>query len=52
MSHTGKNIEEIADLLREGYVAMSEINLEESEASAYAAVEAEDICTDNLTECE
>ncbi|MGN0163134.1 MAG: hypothetical protein ACI4EA_06080 [Candidatus Ornithomonoglobus sp.] len=52
MSHICKNYEEMKRKLMEGYLEMSEINLEEAENSQTACNEALRVCEQNLTECE
>ena len=52
MSHTDKINKDIANELKNGYVAMSEINLEEANLSLESDNEACQICEEKLTECE
>ena len=49
MSHTDKRFE---DILKQGYIEMSEIELEEAEISVAADNEALEVCETELTECE
>ena len=52
MSHTEGRIEDIKKALKEGYIAMSESNLEEAELSTVSDNEALRSCEEKLTECE
>lgn len=52
MSHTDKRYEDIAELLKNGYIEMSEINLEEANSCLTAENEAFEACLLDLTECE
>lgn len=52
MSHTDKTYEDVMDSLKEGYIEMSEINLEEANLCLTAENEALEAGLVNLTECE
>ncbi len=52
MSHTDKTIEEIKTKLKNGYLEMSDINLEEADLSLEADNAALQLCEEKLTECE
>lgn len=52
MSHTDKNMEDVVQMLMKGYIAMSEINLEESDLCIESDNDALRICEEKLTECE
>lgn len=51
MSHI-KDIDKIAEQLKQGYLAMSEINLEEAEHGLESDSESLRIYEERLTECE
>lgn len=48
MSHTNKSYEDIEKALKYGYLAMSEINLEEAETGLESDSESLRICEENL----
>lgn len=52
MSHTDKNIKDISEVLKKGYLEMSSINLEEANQGIEFDNEALQIQEENLTECE
>lgn len=52
MSHISKNIEELKEELKNGYLLMSDINLEEAEFGLESDSDALRICEEKLTECE
>lgn len=52
MLHTENNIRGLYEELKNGYIEMGGINLEESEAGLIADNEALDAGEENLTECE
>lgn len=52
MSHTDKNVKDIENQLIQGYLEMSEINLEEANSYVEFDNEALRICEEQLTECE
>lgn len=52
MSHTDKKYEDMEAALKEGYLEMSEINLEEANSCLAAENEAFEACLLGLTECE
>ena len=52
MSHTNKMDKGIMDALRNGYILMSEINLEEANLCVKSDNEAYRVYEEKLTECE
>ncbi len=52
MSHTDKRAEDIIQALKNGYIEMSEINLEEAESGLASDNDALRSCEEKLTECE
>ena len=52
MSHTDKNFKDFENELKNGYIEMSEINLEEANLSIVSDNEALEECEVKLTECE
>ena len=52
MSHTNKMDKGIMDALKNGYILMSEINLEEANLSKKSDNDAFRICEEELAECE
>ena len=52
MSHTNKTNKDILDILMNGYIEMSEINLEEANLCVKSDNEAYRVYEEKLTECE
>ena len=52
MSHTDKNKKDLVTELKNGYISMSEINLEEANLSLESDNEAYQTYEQKLTECE
>lgn len=52
MSHTDKNVKDISEKLKKGYIEMSEINLEEANISVESDNDALQSYEAQLTECE
>lgn len=52
MSHTNKTDKDIMDILKNGYIEMSEINLEEANSCVKSDNEAYWVYEEKLTECE
>lgn len=52
MSHTEKNVKDIAKMLKKGYIEMSEINLEEANMCLESDNSALELFEKELTECE